>query len=475
MSEMRIVIRDGEREIEADRHGSFAEYVVAALSADPETIEELDAALERFVERNGESFFCDFAPAAEYAYHDAGLLVVDLAARMVVCDSTYLAASREGSVAYQDGKSATDFEVNYHLSEDWLLTDDSTDWEALAEDRRRERLLDPPLDARAVLYGAPLLEFIAQNCLDAFRDQGPAAKPDYEDPGYRRECDLIRGIHVSWLMTPREGLRGRTPRQVMFSRGLFLDDELEDRALQWSRTDRCPTGLNPESAAYRFAGFGTHERVVYYDLVRELLWCCRRNVGERLDGFSAAVLAVEEFVPGEIRRLAEFRDQWLAAPFSDCGGRTAASIIHNERARIPEAETGEEAMIDDDCPLCQMQAEMPGPVFWHLDGSHMDDDFAFSLSHETVEEWEQERREWEDFNRRFAAREAVIKRLRVKFPGDGDSWVNPDILWNMSFSTLHCSGEPLPMRLFAIGSPRFLEPPSDSPDAPDLFGNCVPS
>jgi len=452
MSEMRIIIRDADREIEADRHGSFAECVVAALSAEPETIEELDTALERFIERNGKDFFGDFVPAAEYAYYDAGLLIVDLAARLVVCDSTYLAATREGSVRYHDGKSETDIDVRYHLSEDWLLVEDSTDWEALAEDRRGERLLNPPLDARAVLYGEPLFDFIARNCLDTFHDQGPAATPDDEDHTYRRECDLIRGIHVRWMMTPRDDLRGQTPRQVMVAKRRFIEDGLEDRALQWSRTERCPAGLNPESAAYRFAGFGTHEMVVYYDLVRELLSRCRRNVGERLDGFSTADLAVDDFVPGEIRRLAEFRDRWLAAPYSDCGGRTAASIIHNERARIPEGESGEEAIIEDDCPLCQMQAELPGPVFWHLDGSHMDDDFAFSLFHETREEWEQEKHKWEEFDRRFAAREAVIKRLGVKFPGDGYSWVAPDIVWKMSFSALHSSDQPLPMRLFAIGS-----------------------
>ncbi|RPI24150.1 MAG: hypothetical protein EHM61_17895, partial [Acidobacteria bacterium] len=452
MSEMRIVIRDGQREIEADGHGSFAEYVVAALSAEPETIEELDAALERFIERDAESFFCCFWPATDYAYHDAGLLIVDLVARLVVCDSTYLALMPAGSVPYHDRKSAGEADVNYHLSEDWLLTEDSTDWEALAEDRRRERFINPPLDARAVLYGEPLLDFVARNCLDAFHDQGAAAERDYEDPGYQRECDLIREIHVRWMMTPREDLRGQTPRQVMFSHRGFTDASLEDRALQWSRTDRCPTGLNPDSAAYRLAGFGTHEMVVYYDFVREVLWCCRRHVGERLAGFRAADLPVEELVPVEIRRLAVFRDRWLAAPYSDCDGRTAASIIHNERARIPEGETGEEAMIEDDCPLCQMQAELPGPVFWHLDGSHLDDDFAFSLSHETREEWQQERRRWGEFNRLFAARKAVIKRLRVTFPGDGHSWVNPDIAWKMSFSARYSSDEPLPMRLFAIGS-----------------------
>ena len=107
-------------------------------------------------------------------------------------------------------------------------------------------------------------------------------------------------------------------------------------------------------------------------------------------------------------------------------------------------------MIDCDCPLCEMQAELPGPVFWHLDGCHMDDDFAFSLSHGTHEEWEQEKREQEDFDRRFSAKEAEYKRLGIKYPGEG--YGDPDYVWESSFSAPQSRDEPLPMRLFAIGA-----------------------
>ena len=48
MSEVRLVIRDASRTISGTPHGAFADAVVAALSAEPETIEELDAAVERF-------------------------------------------------------------------------------------------------------------------------------------------------------------------------------------------------------------------------------------------------------------------------------------------------------------------------------------------------------------------------------------------------------------------------------------------
>ncbi|HXK61046.1 MAG TPA: hypothetical protein PLP42_14245 [Acidobacteriota bacterium] len=98
MSEMRIVIRDAKRQIGADRHGSFGQCIVAALAAEPETIEELEAALERFIKPDKEGYFWGFEPAPGYAYYDAGLLVVDLEGRLVVCDSTYFHATRDGSV-----------------------------------------------------------------------------------------------------------------------------------------------------------------------------------------------------------------------------------------------------------------------------------------------------------------------------------------------------------------------------------------
>ncbi len=48
MSEVRLIIRDAKRDIFGDCHGSVAERVVAALSAEPESIEELALAMERF-------------------------------------------------------------------------------------------------------------------------------------------------------------------------------------------------------------------------------------------------------------------------------------------------------------------------------------------------------------------------------------------------------------------------------------------
>ncbi|MBI3466298.1 MAG: hypothetical protein HY000_25070, partial [Planctomycetes bacterium] len=270
MSEVRLVIRDARRDIHGTAHGSTAERVVAALSADPETIEELEAALDRFDTPGEAGHFAGFYRGVDDEPYDAGLVIVDLAARLVVCDSTYFSASSKGGVQYHDGVCATDSWVRYNLSEDWRLERDALCWESLAESRRHERAASPPLDARAVLYGNPLLEFMARECLQA-SSGGAAGEGEAEahSSAEDREYALVRDIHARWLTTPRDDLRGQSPRDVLLARRDHIDWDLEDRAQQWSVMQQCPRGLDQDSAAFRFGGFGTHEIVMYYELVRE--------------------------------------------------------------------------------------------------------------------------------------------------------------------------------------------------------------
>src|SRR5205823_4050761 len=157
--------------------------------------------------------------------------------------------------------------------------------------------------------------------------------------------------------------------------------------------------------------------VKYYDLVRDLLWSCWNQLTEeaRSPEFARRFESrtVGDFLTAEVPRLEAFRDEWLDAPDPECHGRTPKSIVERERARLPEGLSGHEAMVDPDCPCCQMLADMPGPAFWHLDGSEMDDEFAFDIYHPTREEWEEERRGWEENSRRYEAERAERERLGV--------------------------------------------------------------
>ncbi len=93
-----------------------------------------------------------------------------------------------------------------------------------------------------------------------------------------------------------------------------------------------------------------------------------------------------------------------------------------------------------------MMAEHMGPVFCHLDGCNMDDDFPFSF-HPTRQQWEEERREWEEFNRRL---DAERNRQEDDMPRHDEP--ESSSVWQRSFSNPDEQHEPPSIRLFGIGS-----------------------
>ena len=384
MSEVKLNIRDAKRAIHNTIHGSCIDYIVAALSADPETIEELQAALLRFrPNANPYELFHNWPSGIDEEPYDAGIVFVDLTARLVAMESTYSQPGPRGEVEIGQRQSNRADYVPYHLADDWVFQSDVDCWGGTAARRRHERLALQRINTREVLYGG-VCEFIVQSIIS--RSEMSTLPKD-------ALYDAIKDIHAAWLTTPRDDLNNQAPRDVLLAGRSHLNWELEDRSQQWSIQGSCPPGLSKDSAAYRYGSFGTHEIVLYYDLVRFLLWNAQEH---RLDANASA-----ELIAAEVQRLNAMRDEWLATPdWGDLHGRTPASVIERERLRLPEGMTGAEAVIDHDCPTCQMMADMPGPMFWNLDGCNMDDEFAFSF-HRTREEWEAEQREYEEFSRKF--------------------------------------------------------------------------
>ncbi|MEX2119866.1 MAG: hypothetical protein WD847_09750 [Pirellulales bacterium] len=493
MSEVRLVVREAACDWSGTMHGSRADRAIAALSADPVTLEELEDATARFARPmpNGR-FFANLRPGLCDEPYDAGLVVVDLVARLVVVDSTYSSPGKEGTVEYHNGRCCTRTGLGYHLADDWLFSSDGNHWKHVAEERRRERAARPAVDARAVFYGRPLVEFVARETFAAFarRDEIAAAvrvqwtdkarkrladeanlSPDQVDagglteeeitpktwPGQERYAspfyDALSQIHAAWLLSPRDDLGGDCPRAIALGRHEHLMWDLQDRCEHWSLLGECPRGLAESSHAFRHGGFGTHELVKYYDLVRESLWSCWEQLSElarspklgpRPDSFTAG-----DFLTMEVPRLESIREAWLDAPDPECHGRTPRSIIERERARLPEGMSGHDAMIDPDCPCCQMMADLPGPGFWHLDGSGMDDDFAFDIYRRTREEWEEERRGWEERSRRFDAEWSERKRLGVTDSTPREDGSNA--VWSRSFCVGDTADVPLGTRVFGLG------------------------
>lgn len=368
MSYIRVNLSDREKTISGEVHGSEGNALVAALSVEPETLCELEHGLSRFIKPRGEkSPFAGFAPFENFEPYDAGVLAIDLAARLIGCESTYFSPVREGELRYHDGNESTEIPARFRLAEEWSFVGSIAEFRGVSKRRRDDRSTIEPLDARKVLYGSELFEFLVGEMFDA---------PDMPDE------ELLADIHEKWLMTAREDLRQRSPREVLLEKHDLMDFDLFARELQWSFSGECPPFLSPDFHAYRFGGFGTHEIVVYYDLIRFLLEEIRKQN-----------LSVEE--------LEHLKNEWLETPDPESHGRTPAQIIDRERRRIPPAMSAEEAVIDHDCPVCQMMAEdFETPMFWHLDGCNMDNRFAFSF-YKTREDWEAEQQRWEEMNEEF--------------------------------------------------------------------------
>ncbi len=377
MSEIRLNVLDGGKAVVATIDVGVADAALAALSAEPETIEELEEAAARFIRPvDNVPLLAAFVSGTNEVPWDAGILFIDLAARVVAAESSDYIPFAEGEIQYYDGELATDIWLPYHVPHDYLFVDSVAQYVSIRDRRRAERIAVQPLDARAVLYGE-VLDFIARQCLAA-RDSNAV--------------DPIAEIHARWLTTPRADLRGQSPRDVILVKREMIDADLQSRELQWSLLGEPAHCLARNSTAYRCAGFGTHEVVMYYELLRLLLSECWKHVCE------GRVVAIAD----EVARLEQIKDDWLAEP--DDSGRPPQYILECERKRLPLIASPEEILIDDDCPLCRDMAEGPAPVFCHLDGCNMDDDFPFSFCR-TREEWEEEvareRQFEEEFDRRW--------------------------------------------------------------------------
>ena len=131
MSEVRLNIIDYEGAIHGTVHGSISDAVVASLSAEPQTIIEVEAAVARFIRPTDQGSFVSFKPGVNDEPWDAGVVLVDLAARVLASESLYSQPEKEGEVAYHDGTTATEVAVLYRVPDDWVFLNSLTEYEAV--------------------------------------------------------------------------------------------------------------------------------------------------------------------------------------------------------------------------------------------------------------------------------------------------------------------------------------------------------
>jgi hypothetical protein len=149
MSEIKLNLTDAQQTIYGTTHGSIGDACIAALSAAPETITELEIALERYLKpARYISLFGSFRTGSEIDIEpwDAGIIVIDLAARIVASESSYSHPAPRGHVRYHDGECATAVSVLYRVPEDWLFLKSIHEYERLWRRRRQQRRALQPLD-----------------------------------------------------------------------------------------------------------------------------------------------------------------------------------------------------------------------------------------------------------------------------------------------------------------------------------------
>ena len=253
MSEIMLTVRDRTRAVHGVVASEVWDAVVAALGAEPETLEELHTALGRFIHPSRtEGFFVDWASGVCDRSWTEGLCFVDLRARWIAGWPREFSPRGAAKSSTSAAMGPATRSLPFCIAEDWELSDRLTDWHLVTQQRYVERERTPRIDSRAVLYNE-VVGFLARECLAA------AAADLVESP--------IRDIHARWLVTPRSDLGGQAPRDWLLAKREFIDRDLEDRCDQWAVLGESPPGISRDSLAYQYAGFGIDEIVVYYDLV----------------------------------------------------------------------------------------------------------------------------------------------------------------------------------------------------------------
>src|SRR5258705_5873057 len=137
MSNLRLNITDQNQTIHDTVHLYFVEALLAALTAEPETIEELGLALARFIKPpENRSPFSEFKNCKNLDPYDTGVALIDLASRVIVVDTGEFEDPREGSIHVLSEFEQEDVYVPYRLSGDGLVVPSISEYEIDVRGRR---------------------------------------------------------------------------------------------------------------------------------------------------------------------------------------------------------------------------------------------------------------------------------------------------------------------------------------------------
>ena len=403
-----IVVEKNECLLFSTLDTDTATTLVALISEDPSDWDEAIACWTRYsspavCEFASSLVFSkvDFEEAVEAAGQTDEWVAIDFRTKRILTGREFMEVGRDQVFAMVvDDSGDQHCPLGVHLPPWWELREHV---EASAINEPRQTPMNRPRVNRDVLFGEPLLRDLASRIASVVVSQAWTSSDACENERSRYRFTLE--VHRYWLMTPREDLGGRMPRQLLHGAHAWIDKVVWAQRIRFE--DGAPMIAAPDDFAdYDTAPMGSEEMVVYFDLCRELIqtgWIW--SVNDQMQSASQDAVNMQSEL---VEFLRDVRDEWLSSPFE--GGSTPSFIIECSRRRVPRGagvpivgmttQQSEQHVIDCDCPICNMMEEgMFGIGFAGLDGHHLDldDEFAFSM-YETHEEWMEMRQDYEDFS-----------------------------------------------------------------------------
>ena len=143
MSEISLVIVEKDLAFSGQVHGATGDRVIAALSAEPDTLKELEVALVKYQKpwSFSDRYDLDLLPGCQFTRYDVGRILIDLYAKLIVIDSDYSDPEREGVVYFHNGHYRTSEEIAYKLADHWTITHNVSNWRGMQKSLRNSREL----------------------------------------------------------------------------------------------------------------------------------------------------------------------------------------------------------------------------------------------------------------------------------------------------------------------------------------------
>ncbi len=116
MSVLKLIIADDRQFICTELHGSRAEWVYAACSRNPKSLDELDQLLPELGADESLRELCSNRADFDFEPIDAGLIIVDLAKKWIYAKDSYFGAHRRGRYNPRHEEERT---IEYEFSKEW--------------------------------------------------------------------------------------------------------------------------------------------------------------------------------------------------------------------------------------------------------------------------------------------------------------------------------------------------------------------